>query len=283
MPKISVLMPVYKTNEKYLREAIESILSQTYTDFEFLILDDCPEDTREDIVLSYKDNRIKYFKNDVNLGITPSRNKLIDLAQGEYLAVMDHDDIALSDRFSEEVNILDTCPEIGVVGALYIRFPKIKKASKLPENSKDIEEYLMEGCAVFHPSAMIRASVLKENGIRYEENFTPAEDYALWARLIGKTKFYNIQKILMKYRWHETNTSKLQDDKRLKSVDKIYEFLKNEQPALWEKVHQNNVYIVRGKLFGLVPVFKIKQLSNKKPKYLKYIPFLKIKMKLEVE
>ena len=84
-------MPVYKTNEAHLREAIESILNQTFTDFEFLILDDCPDDDREAIVKSYKDKRIKYSKNDKNLGITPSRNKLIEMSQGEYLAVFDHD------------------------------------------------------------------------------------------------------------------------------------------------------------------------------------------------
>ena len=283
MPKISVLMPIYKTNETYLREAIESILNQTFTDFEFLILDDCPEETREDVVLSYHDKRIKYFKNEANLGITPSRNKLIDLAQGEYLAVMDHDDIAVSNRFEMQVKILDETPEIGVIGGLYIRFPKIKKASKLPEYNNDIEDYLISGCAVFHPSAMIRADVLKKHNIRYEKEFTPAEDYALWARLIGKTKFYNIQKVLMKYRWHETNTSKLQDNKRLESVDKIHQFLKQDQSELWNKVHLNNNYIIRGKLFGCIPVFKMKQVGSCKPKYLKYIPFIKIKMKLEVK
>ena len=103
MPKVSVLMPVYKTDENYLREAIESILSQTFEDFEFLILDDCPEDDREEIIKSYKDKRIKYSKNETNLGITRSRNKLIDMAKGEYLAVFDHDDISLPERFQKQV------------------------------------------------------------------------------------------------------------------------------------------------------------------------------------
>lgn len=80
MPKISVLMPVYNTNEAYLREAIDSILNQTFSDFEFLILDDCPNDNREHIVTSYNDKRIVYLKNDKNLGISSSRNKLIDMA-----------------------------------------------------------------------------------------------------------------------------------------------------------------------------------------------------------
>ena len=85
MPKISVLMPIYNTPKEYLKEAIESILNQTFTDFEFLILNDSPDNTELDkIVASYKDKRIRYSKNEKNLGITPSRNKLIDIAKGDY-------------------------------------------------------------------------------------------------------------------------------------------------------------------------------------------------------
>ena len=103
MVKVSVLMPVYKTPEKYLRAAIESILQQTFTDFEFLILDDYPLDNRQKIVASYADKRIKYFENSQNMGISASRNKLIDMAKGEYLAVFDHDDISLPQRLEKEV------------------------------------------------------------------------------------------------------------------------------------------------------------------------------------
>ncbi|MBR4927772.1 MAG: glycosyltransferase, partial [Alphaproteobacteria bacterium] len=106
--KVSVLMPIYRTQESYLRTAIESILNQTYWDYEFLILDDCPEDDREDIVKSYNDPRIVYMRNDKNLGITRSRNKLIELAKGDYLATMDHDDISLPTRFEKQVVYLDT-------------------------------------------------------------------------------------------------------------------------------------------------------------------------------
>lgn len=153
----------------------------------------------------------------------------------------------------------------------------------MPESNDGIEKYLMEGCGVFHPSAMVRADVLKKYAVKYESDFTPAEDYALWCRLIGKTKFHNIQKVLMKYRWHKTNTSKLQNDKRLLAVKAIHNLLKKEQPKLWEKVHHSGSYIVRGKLFGVLPILKMKQLSDKKPKFLKYLPFIKIKIKLEVK
>lgn len=132
MVKVSVLMPVYKTKEEYLREAISSILNQTFTDFEFLILDDCPDDDREKIVKSYQDKRITYFKNEKNLGISASRNKLIDMAQGEYLAIFDHDDISMPTRLEKQVVYLDEHPEIGVVSSFIEKFPKIK-ISKHPQ------------------------------------------------------------------------------------------------------------------------------------------------------
>ena len=230
-PRVSVLMPVYKTPEKYLRETIESILNQTYRDFEFLILDDCPAQRVESVVKSYKDERIKYFQNEKNMGISLSRNKLLDLSQGEYLAVMDHDDISLSERFEKEVAYLDAHPEVGVVGTWYETFPNVKLKKRLVVNSQ-IEKELMYGCSVLHPSSMIRKAVLEKNHLRYEDEFTPAEDYALWCRLIGKTKFANIPEVLYRYRVYGENTSKVQADKMKSSSKKIHAFLEKEHPDL---------------------------------------------------
>ena len=165
MPKVSVLMPVYKTKEEYLREAISSILNQTFTDFEFLILDDCPEDDREEIIKSYKDKRIKYYKNEKNLGITPSRNKLIDMAKGEYLAIFDHDDISLPTRLEKQMAYLDEHPECGVVGCKTQRMSNGKQ-SKNPTNDHEIKLALMRVCALTHPTSMIRKSVLIKNNMR---------------------------------------------------------------------------------------------------------------------
>ena len=161
-----------------MRTAIESILNQTFRDFEFLILDDCPNDTREDIVKSYHDARIKYFKNDKNLGITPSRNKLIELAQGEYLATMDHDDISLPTRFEKQVAYLDSHKNVGVVGCLAEQFPDYTILN-YPENDNGIKERQTCYNSILHPAAMIRKSVLIDNDIRYEEKYSPAEDQGL--------------------------------------------------------------------------------------------------------
>ena len=208
-PKVSVLMPVYNTKEEFLREAVQSILSQTFKDFEFLILNDSPENTRlEMIIRSFKDKRIKYIQNEKNLGISKSRNKLIDLAKGEYLAVMDHDDISLPERFEKQVAYLDEHPDVGVVGTKK-RTISGQTSSVLTDNH-DIKLALMCGCAIAHPSAMIRKSVLIENNIRYEEEFSPAEDYALWCRLIPFTKFHNLDELLFLYRDHAGNTSQKQ-------------------------------------------------------------------------
>lgn len=170
-------------------------------------MDDCPEDDRETIVKSYKDKRIKYFKNNTNLGIALSRNKLIDMAEGEYLAVFDHDDVSLPSRLEKQVNYLDQNPDVGVVSSWFNIFPK-NKISRSPVESHEIKVGLMGSCIVSHSASMIRKSILIENDIKYNGDFTPAEDYELWGRLINVTNFYNIPEILLNYRVYSTNTSK---------------------------------------------------------------------------
>ena len=173
MPKVSVLMPVYKTPEKYLRASIESILKQTYTDFEFLILDDCPAESREELVKSYSDSRIKYIKNEQNLGISATRNKLLDMAAGDYLAIFDHDDISIPERLEKQVAYLDANPEVGVVSG-NMKYMIKNKTTKHPAYNENIKIGLMHNCVVAHTAAMLRKSVLTENNIRYESEYSPS-------------------------------------------------------------------------------------------------------------
>lgn len=240
-PKVSVLMPVYKTPEIYLREAIESILSQTFTDFEFLIVDDCPEWPVGKIVRTYKDKRIKYMQNPKNLGISQTRNKLMNMAKGEYLAIMDHDDISLPTRFEKEVNFLDSHPDVGVVGSWYERFPNTKIKKRFVINSQ-IERDLMYNCSILHPSSMIRKSTILNNNISYQEKFSPAEDYALWCSLIGKTKFANIPEVLQKYRNYAQNTSKVQAKKMKEAYKKIHQMLEQKYPQLMARASGLQTY-----------------------------------------
>ena len=282
MPKVSVLMAVYKTNEKYLREAIESILSQTYKDFEFLILDDCPSDSRESIVKSYNDERIKYFKNKVNLGISKTRNKLIDLSSGEYLAVFDHDDISLPTRFEKEVEYLDNNPDVGVVSCNFKTLIK-QKESSLPNNNEDIKLGLMGGCVILHPASMIRKSVLIDNNVRYEEEFSPAEDYMMWCRLIKYTKFHNINEVLFHYRDHTQNISHTQNTKMIKVDILIKSIIKKEYQDLYNTFLSLSRRTYCFKLFNLIPIITIEKLNRKVGIYLfNKIPLLSIKIKVKL-
>lgn len=255
MPKISVLMPVYKTPETYLREAIESVLTQSFADFEFLILDDCPEHPVEEIVKSYKDERIKYVQNEKNMGITPSRNKLIDMARGEYLAVLDHDDVCLPDRFEKEAAYLDAHQNVGVVSCRIEQIPS-GKISDQPQDDKSIKLALMRYCVIMHSASMIRKSVLLENGVRYEEQFSPAEDYALWLRLIKYTDFHILPDVLFKYRFHANNTSKTQKTKMERATCALHALAKNAYPDLYEEFLLRATHTAYVRLFG-IPVLKI--------------------------
>lgn len=261
MPKVSVLMPVYNTKEQHLREAIDSVLGQTFGDFEFLILNDGSTDENvRKTVLSYCDPRIVYVENETNLGISGSRNKLVDMAKGDYLAVVDHDDISMPDRFEKQVRYLDEHPDFGVVAGLYEKYPT-GGIMAVPAENEEIQATLLTRCAIYHQASMIRKSVLIENDVRYEEKYTPAEDYALWCRLLRKTKFYNIQDTLLKYRIHDENTSLVQK-KRVnqlhiiishmarKQVDSFY-----ESDGFYESLPHESVY--RVKLFSLIPILRV--------------------------
>jgi len=278
MTKISVLMPVYKTPVPYLQEAIESILNQTFTDFEFLILDDCPEDNRKDVVLSYHDKRIKYIQNERNLGISESRNKLIEMASGEYLAIFDHDDISVPERLEKEVAYLDSHPEIGVISGNMVAMSN-QKQSHYPTENIDIKKKLLKGCFVVHTAAMIRKSVLLENHIRYESAYSPAEDYMLWIRLIGKTMFHNLPDVLVYYRDFEGNTTHTQYDKMVDRDGLIKCFAYNEYPYLIPNI-LNTTYKKTISLFGLLPLLRINHKQSIMFVLLfGFIPLFKIKSK----
>lgn len=254
MTKVSVCLAVYKTKPEYLKECLDSIFEQTYEDFELLIVDDCPEDKEcEKIIKSYKDGRIKYYRNEKNLGISGTRNRLLNLARGEYVAVMDHDDISLPMRLEKEVAYLDAHPECGVVSCWYEKFP-LGKIKEKPESNVEIIKALKNSCPLLHPAAMIRKAVLKDNNIQYEKEFTPAEDYALWSRLVGKTSFHNIQEVLFRYRDHETNESK-QAKEKMKTATKL----------IRENILQPNIYALKHPLLEdkkisiIIPVYNVEK------------------------
>lgn len=285
MPKVSVLMPVYNTNSEHLKDSIESILGQTYKDFEFLILNDCSTDENvEKTILSYSDARIVYIKNEKNLGISLSRNKLLKISKGEYLAVMDHDDISLAQRLEKQVNFLDENPAVGVVGSWSQTIPT-NKINKYSMNSDKIKEELLFQCAILHPSSMIRKQVLLDNNLEYENQYSPAEDYALWCRLVSKTGFANIGEVLFKYRVHSSNTSKTQSKKMEDAKFKIWSFVKSDNQELWEAFKYKARNVISVSFLGM-PFLRIEKTSGRTERTVIYlfsfIPILVIKNKLKL-
>lgn len=215
MVKVSVIMPVYNTKEEYFREAIESVLNQSFEDFELLIVDDFSEPYIEKTVKSYKDERIKYHRLDKNSGASAARNFAIERAQGEFIAFLDSDDISLENRLKHQLEYFEKNPQIGCLGTGVkgIGSEKDKVEFKIFSSSFEIELYLIfSGCAFCQSSVMLRKSILIDNNIRYQTKYVPAEDYGLWLDLIGYTQFYVLPEVLTLYRFYPENISNRQRD-----------------------------------------------------------------------
>lgn len=256
-PKVSVLLPIYNTQEKHLREALESVLNQTFKDFELLIINDSPDNTKlDEIVASYDDPRIRYMRNEVNMGISPTRNKLLDYSRGEYIAVMDHDDICMPTRLEKQVAYLDEHPKVGVLGTQAQSIPS-GKIPRTPEYDIEIKLALMWGCVIIHPSAMIRRKVLLRNAVRYEAHYSPAEDHAMWCRLIPHTRFHNLQEDLLVYRAHKGNTSHTQQARMRVAGDAVRVLAEQTAPGLYREYLMTARQVTRIKLFGVLPLLKI--------------------------
>ena len=204
IPKVSVLLPVYNA-EQYLKECIDSILRQDFEDFELLILDDCSSDESVNIIKSYSDSRIRFERNDVNLGISRTRNKLMSLARGEYWALSDNDDISLPQRFSKQVDFLDKHLDCAVVSCWMEFFPEYRLAKPLAEYK--FAELMRFNPCLPHPCAMLRGSVIKEFGICYRDRFRYAEDYDLWFQIWKRARICALQEVLYKYRWDGQNAT----------------------------------------------------------------------------
>ena len=279
MPKVSVLTPIYNTNPNHLREMIGSVLNQTFNDFEFLILNDSPDNKELDkIVKSYKDERIVYMKNGNNMGISGSRNKLLQLAKGEYIAILDHDDVCMPNRLKREVEFLDSHPDVGVVSGWMRVFGTHRAIWRNPKTDFEIKILLTNQCALWHTAAMLRRSVLLDNKIEYEADYSPAEDYRLWTRLIDVTNFYNIPDVLVKYRWGGDNTSIHQKDRMRQKDLEIKMFVREKHPYLWylHRHEYSTDTVFRLNLFGIIPILKVKK---NWVKLFGFIPLFKIKWK----
>lgn len=208
--KISVVMPVYN-KDMYLQDSIESILNQTYDDFEFIIVDDgSSQPTREILSRSAdKDKRIKILSNHSNKGISYSRNLGNRVASGKYIAIMDSDDISLPDRFEKQLQYLENHPEIAVLGAQILATDS--KGNQLWRSSYPVSPGLVRwgmifGCVLAHPVVMMRREIFSNSDFQYGDEIV-AQDFALWTMISARFKMANLPDYLLLYRLHDNNAS----------------------------------------------------------------------------
>ena len=209
--KISVLKPVYNTNPIFLKESIDSILSQTYSNFELIIVNDGSCNDIDYCINNYNDPRILYYKNEQNMGIAYTRNKLLKLATGEYIAYQDSDDIAVCNRLEMQYDFLEKNPDIDICGGWLEEFP-ISKVRQLPLTDTEIKDsMLFIGDVIANPTVMMRKKFIDVNQITYREE--KIEDYQLWLDILDKATFANLPVILTKYRIHENQLTAKHDKK----------------------------------------------------------------------
>lgn len=247
-PMVSVVMPVYNA-EKYLKEAIDSILNQTFTDFEFLIFNDGSKDCSSKIIKSYNDKRIKLFDYKENYGYVKHLNEGIRIAKGKYIARMDADDISLPERFQKQVDFLEKNGDIGLCGTWY-KILNTDKEYHTHTGHNKLLVHLFFNNGFGHPTVFIRKSVLTNNNLKYEEQFMPAEDYKLWTKIVNFTKTSNVPEILLHYRVHDTQITVTKKTKQIEQKNQIrLDFLKNlnidineEEIVLHFKMLNNNKF-----------------------------------------
>lgn len=205
LPLVSVLMPVYNC-ELYIKEAIESILNQSYTNFELLIIDDASTDSTVQIIREFADSRIKLIVKPENSGYTHSLNFGVQLAKGKYIARMDGDDSSILDRFEKQVALLEMNENVVLCGGCFQTIGS-NTIIQLPEYHDAIKLHFLSGNCIAHPSVMIRKAALEQLDVVYDVTKEPAEDYDLWTRLAFIGELHNLQEVLLKYRVHNNQVS----------------------------------------------------------------------------
>ncbi len=233
-PLLTVVMPTYN-GEKYIRAAIDSVLNQTFKNFELLIINDGSVDDTIEIISSYKDDRIRLIDLEENKGIAYCRNLGLREALGEFLAWTDCDDLNISTRFEKQLYFLQNNPDFGGCGTWLSRFKADKTyyVTKAYENPETIKAALLfKPASIPNATAMLRLSEIKKHDLKYDENLQISEDYDFIFRCSKYLKFSNIQEVLYMYRDSETSIMKKYEDQDLNTFNILKEVYKKTLATL---------------------------------------------------
>ena len=234
-PLVSILMPVYKT-APYLREAMDSMLSQSFTDYELIVLDDCSPDDAESILDIYTDPRIVRYKGEKNAGLSNVLNVGIGRARGRYIARMDSDDVSLPERLQVQVDYLEAHPEVDLVSVGMQLFGAREEVWVRDLDLEKVKINALFHSPVLHASSVWRKDSFENQDLRFRQERVPAEDYDLWTRALVKgLKLVNLPDVLYKYRMHSSQATVQTDKTAAKSREVQQEYLRLALPSLSEK------------------------------------------------
>ncbi len=206
-PTVSIIMPIYKT-AAYLKEAVDSILNQTFTDFELIALNDGSPDNAEEVMDRYNDSRIVRHKGEHNVGLSNILNIGIEMARGKYIARMDSDDISLPKRLECQVSFLELHPEIDLVSVGMQLFGERDEVWIRESNPEKVKINALFHSPVLHASSMWRKESFEKHHLRFSQEMVPAEDYDMWTRaLICGLSLVNLPEVLYKYRIYSTQAT----------------------------------------------------------------------------
>ena len=237
-PRVSILFPVYKT-AAFLKEAVDSMLSQTFRDFELIVLDDCSPDNAEELLDTYNDPRIVRYRGENNVGLGNVLNVGISMAKGEYIARMDSDDISLPERLKFQVDFLDAHPEYDLVSVGMKEFGEGSALHSYDNETEQIKFNALFYSPILHASSMWRKASFID--LPYNQSFVPSEDYDLWTRaLIKGIKMRNIPRVLYLYRIFQGQaTSNITADKWIMAnklyIHAAFPDLDNDKVEAWSK------------------------------------------------
>lgn len=247
--EVSVVMAEYNTKKEYLYIAIESILNQTFKNFEFIIVDDCGKNNLNEIVQKYDDKRIRIVKNDRNRGLVYSLNHGIRESKGKYIVRMDTDDIADEKRIEKIYDYIKVHPEYAVVSSKVVEFSEEQKLGILGKEGEKSRKDIMHGNILIHPSVIMRKDAIEKVG--YYKEYNRAEDFVLWCELLlAGYRLYTMDEVLLKYRVNLEDYNKRKLKHRKGEIRARLEYY----PRLGANVN-DYLYIIKSIISGIMPIW----------------------------
>src|SRR5688572_6223180 len=249
MPKVSVIMPVYN-GEKFVQDAINSILNQTFSDFELIVINDGSNDSSLQAISSYNDPRILLINNVVNTGLPNVRNQGLYISRGQYIAWLDCDDVSVPERLEKQVKFLDKNPRVGMCGSwIQMLSSGNNLVVQFPSDPEFIRAQMLFSNCFANSTTMMRADCSREINLRFDQSHYLSQDYGFWVRIPRSWKLTNIPEILTIYRLHTNQVTALYKQKQIDIASEI----QREQLLYLGVVptaHEKNIHMSLG---GFIP------------------------------